>query len=177
MQKQLLTIDRCFHGRQRLLPFLLFRILFGYISVTWAGKLISEKMFQSNCAEKIIEWHLSVLPARPYEFLTSTNAHVRKATKTKNHKDARASKVCSERGSFLACPTLEGKSAVGAVEEYDAAVCELQSMGFTLSRWAKFPELTLPNWSAVSKLPSRISDISRTIADGVRRNRPELDHT
>ncbi len=95
-------------------------------------------------------------------------AHVKKSLKTKNHKDAleRAESIHKASEAFWRA-LLEGKGAVGATEEYEAAVRAAQSMGFTYKPVGDVAQIDIAELERRFKIAEQNFDISQTITDGV----------
>lgn len=92
--------------------------------------------------------------------------HVKKSLKTKNHKEAleRAETLHKASESYWRA-LLEGKSATGAVEEYQAAVKAAQSLGFTYRPATETALLDLAELERRLRVAEQNFDISPTIVD------------
>ncbi|MCM2455281.1 tyrosine-type recombinase/integrase [Rhizobium sp. CG4] len=108
-----------------------------------------------------------------------SRVHVKKSLKTKNHKEAleRAETLHKASESYWKA-LLEGKNAVGAVEEYQAAVKAAQSLGFTYRPATEAALLDLAELERRLRLAQQNMDVSPTIVDAslgtARQPRPKI---
>ncbi len=92
--------------------------------------------------------------------------HVKKSLKTKTHKDALDRAETLHRASEDYWRSLlEGKNAVGAIEEYQAAVRAAQSLGFTYRPATDASQLDLVELERRLSVAEQHFDLSPTIVD------------
>lgn len=92
--------------------------------------------------------------------------HVKKSLKTKNLKEAleRAESLHKASESYWRA-LLEGKSAVGAIKEYQAAIKAAQSLGFTYRPASEAALLDLTELERRARIAEQNYDTSPTIVD------------
>ncbi|WFN87051.1 DUF6538 domain-containing protein [Agrobacterium pusense] len=95
-------------------------------------------------------------------------AHVKKSLKTKSHKEAleRAESIHSASEAYWRA-LVQGKGAIGAIEEYEAAVRAAQSLGFTYKPAGDVSQIDIVELDRRFRIAEQNFDISTTIADGV----------
>ncbi len=92
--------------------------------------------------------------------------HVKKSLKTKNHKDALDTAETLQRasGDYWRA-LLDGTNAVGAIEEYQAAVKDAQRIGFTYRPASQAAQLDLVELERQLSVAEQHFNTSSTIVD------------
>ncbi|MQB36866.1 integrase [Agrobacterium tumefaciens] len=101
-------------------------------------------------------------------------AHVKKSLKTKSHKEAleRAESIHNASEAYWRA-LVQGKGAIGAIEEYEAAVRAAQSLGFTYKPAGDVSQIDMVELERRFRIAEQNFDISTTIADAVLGTAPE----